>query len=103
MKTSIKTTDLDLAANLLAHGGLLANDGPWRIVRTGQKKTVEFAFDNIETDWIEQFRSGADGKLAFIAARGSLLKIISTLSVNKEPYYGTQPENSGATATDKAE
>ncbi len=84
MKTSIKTTDLDLAASLLAHGGKLSDNGPWRIVRTGKKKTVEFAFDNVETEWIDQFRSGADGRLAFIAARGMLLKIISTLDINKD-------------------
>ena len=84
MNTSIKTTDLDLAANLLSKGGLLSNSGPWRIVRSGKKRSVEFSFDNINPAWVEEFRSGSDGKLAFIAARGSLLKIISTLNLDGE-------------------
>ena len=98
METSIKTTDLDLAANILSKGGLLSNNGPWRIVRSGKKHTVEFAFDKINPDWVEDFRSGKDGKLAFIAARGSLLKIISTLNLTREErrYETGKPDNAVA-------
>ena len=102
MKTSIKTTDLDLSASLLARGGKLSNDGPWRIVRTGRRKTVEFAFDEVETDWIDEFREGSDGKLAFIAARGMLLKIISTLDIEKETNQHGKARHSKAVEVDQS-
>jgi len=103
MQTSIKTTDLDLSANLLSKGGLLSSNGPWRIVRSGKKRTVEFAFDGINSDWVEEFRSGKDGKLAFIAARGSLLKIISTLNLSEDEkrYEAGSKESDGAVAERK--
>lgn len=102
MKTSIKTTDLDLAACLLALGGRQSKKGPWKIVRTGKKKAVEFAFDEVETDWIDNFRSGVDGKLAFIGARGMLLKIISTLNINKDEIENGKPtDNAGPVEGDQ--
>jgi len=71
--TALKTIETDFAAAMMARGARLRG---WEKSTDGRK--LYWQIENINPDWIDEYRRGADGIVRFVANRRMLVNVAKT-------------------------
>lgn len=73
--TVLTTSDTDFASALMSKGARLVS---WEPSTDQPRHRMFWTLEGIEPQWIEQYRTGADGISAFMHARKMLVNIVKT-------------------------
>lgn len=71
--TEMKTLDSDFAAALMARGARLEGWEP-----SADKRKLYWSLSGVQSEWIEQYRMGADGIAKFMQNRRLLINVAKT-------------------------
>jgi len=74
MITSMKTTDLPMAAQLLKSG---CNMGAPEKIEIRGKRVLQFVFPKVESTLLDNYRTGADGIAQYETCRKFLMRMIN--------------------------